>query len=188
MILIKAPVFHINATKTPNLPILIAPTWYFLKSDFCACDWAAVFHRSIVDIWPPPGWWEWFWKKRVFKGNQKRFKHLPGNQIPLFALSEQIFPARVVRPTLLFSSMSHHYLSHPVVHGRVARSAQSVILSTTMYMIMHQEKSYEKRYTPEDMDGGPYPDNEDRRFLQPYDCKPHPFERSLHSCCVPIVF
>ena len=28
--------------------------------------------------------------------------------------------------------MSHHYLSHPVVHGRVARSAQSVILSTTI--------------------------------------------------------
>ena len=55
MILIKALVSHINATKTPNLPVLIAPTWYFLKSDFCACDWAAVFCRSIVDIWPPPG-------------------------------------------------------------------------------------------------------------------------------------
>lgn len=31
-------------------PILTVPTWNFLKSDFCACDWAAVFHRSIVDI------------------------------------------------------------------------------------------------------------------------------------------
>lgn len=84
--------------------------------------------------------------------------------------------------------MSHHSLLHPVVHGRVVRSVQSVILSITMYMLMHHEKSCEKRYTPEDMDGGPYPDNEDRRFLQPYDCKSHPFERNMHSCCVPIVF
>lgn len=55
---LKAPVLHIDTRKTPVFPILIVLTWNFLKSDFSTRDWATVFHRSIVDILPPPGRWE----------------------------------------------------------------------------------------------------------------------------------